>query len=501
MYVCEGPSGPTGLFVDLELLNPPLIKADIVMSTTSPHLQADPNAFNGEENHMPALGDRPGRRVFIETYGCQMNMADSELMGGILGTSGYSAAPNHAEADVILINTCAVRERAEERVFGRLSHLLQYKQERPEVILGVTGCMAERLRDTIMDRAPYVDLVVGPDAYRRLPELMNEAQKVGADPVVDVKLDREETYRGLSPKREPGIKGWISVQRGCDKFCTFCIVPFVRGRERGVHPEEILRQARDMAGRGYKEITLLGQTVNSYRHEDTDFADLLEMLVPIEGIERIRFTSPYPTDFTPKLIETMARHEKICNYLHLPLQSGSDSVLDAMKRLYTSKEFLTLVKDIRTAIPDIAMSTDIIVGFPGETDADYEETLAMMKEIRFDFAYLFKYSERDGTYASRKLPDTLDESVKKDRLKRLIEVQEEISAEVFSSLVGKTVRVMVDGESRRDANDLCGKTDDFKTAVFPKPADTTLVPGEFVDVLVKNCTSHTLLGSIVSNVD
>ena len=450
---------------------------------------------------MPSLGDRPGRRVFIETYGCQMNMADSELMGGILGTSGYTAAPNHAEADVILINTCAVREKAEERVFGRLSHLLQYKHERPEVLLGVTGCMAERLRETITDRAPYVDLIIGPDAYRRLPQLLAEAQRIDSDPVVDVKLDREETYRGLSPRREPGIKGWITVQRGCDKFCTFCIVPFVRGRERGVHPDEILRQARDLAARGYKEITLLGQTVNSYRHEDTDFADLLEMLVPVEGIERIRFTSPYPTDFSAKLIETMARHDKICNYLHLPLQSGSTRVLEEMKRLYTTDEFLKLVEDIRTAIPDIAMSTDVIVGFPGETEDDYEETLAVMRQIRFDFAYLFKYSERDGTYAARKLPDTLDEKVKKERLARLIDLQEEISGEIFSTYVGKTVRVMVDGESRRDANDLCGKTDDFKTAVFPKPTHRSLVPGDFVDILVEKTTSHTLLGTIVESVD
>ncbi len=447
---------------------------------------------------MPNLGHRPGRRVFIETYGCQMNLADSELMGGILGTQGYTAAPNHDEADVILINTCAVRERAEERVFGRLSHLLQYKHARPEVLLGVTGCMAERLRETITERAPYVDLVVGPDAYRRLPELLAEAQTVDSDPVVDVKLDREETYRGLSPAREPGIKGWITVQRGCDKFCTFCIVPFVRGRERGVAPDEILRQARDLADRGYKEVTLLGQTVNSYRHEDTDFADLLQLLVGVDGLERIRFTSPYPTDFTPKLIEVMAGHDKICNYLHLPLQSGSDSVLEAMKRLYTTGEFRDLVGQIREAVPKMAMSTDIIVGFPGETDEDFEATLSMLQEIRFDFAYLFKYSERDGTYAARKLPDEIPEAVKKERLKRLIEAQEEISAEIFKAHVGQTMKVMVEGESRRDEQDLCGRTDTFKTVVFPRPTTDHIKPGDFVEVIVEDATSHTLLGRLVS---
>ncbi len=467
------------------------------MSTSIDPSQADPNAHNGEENAMPRLGQRPGRRVFIETYGCQMNLADSELMGGVLGTSGYTAAPNHDEADVILINTCAVRERAEERVFGRLSHLLQYKHARPEVILGVTGCMAERLRDDITERAPYVDLVVGPDAYRRLPQLIAKSQDIETDPVVDVKLDRHETYKGISPKRKPGISGWVSVQRGCDKFCTFCIVPFVRGRERGVAPDEVLRQCRDLAERGYREVTLLGQTVNSYQHDETDFSDLLEMIVDVDGLERIRFTSPYPTDFTPKLIDTMASHDEICNYLHLPLQSGSDEVLDRMKRRYRSGEFLELVDRIRETIPDIAMSTDVIVGFPGETEQDYQKTVDLLEEVRFDFAYLFKYSERDGTLAARQMDDDIDEETKGRRLSALIERQEEISADIFASYAGRTVKVMVEGESKRDANDLCGRSDDFKMTVFPKPDELELNPGDFVDVLVDDATSHTLLGEAV----
>ena len=465
--------------------------------TTSAHTSPDPHAHDGDRNDMPSVGQRPGRRVFIETYGCQMNLADSELMGGVLANSGYTAAPNHAEADVILINTCAVRANAEQRVFGRLSHLLQYKHERPEVLLGVTGCMAERLREDITERAPYVDLVVGPDAYRRLPQLLEEAQEVDSDPVVDVKLDRKETYRGLEPKRQPGISGWVSVQRGCDKFCTFCIVPFVRGRERGVAPDEVLRQCHDLAERGYKEVTLLGQTVNSYRHEDRDFADLLEMIVAVDGIERIRFTSPYPTDFTPKLIETMATHDEICNYLHLPLQSGSEAVLERMRRRYTAAEFLQLVDDIRRAIPDIAMSTDVIVGFPGETEEDYHKTVQFLEEIRFDFAYLFKYSERDGTYAARKLEDDVDEDTKGRRLSDLIKLQESISSEVFASHVGRTHRVMVEGPSKRDVTDLCGRTDDFKTTVFPDPEDQDLSPGDFVDVRIDDATSHTLLGTFV----
>ena len=464
------------------------------MSTSSNPTDLDPHANDGEQNAMPPVGKRPGNQVFIETYGCQMNLADSELMGGVLAQSGYTAAPNHDEADVILINTCAVRENAEERVFGRLSHLLQYKHERPEVILGVTGCMAERLREDIIDRAPYVDVVVGPDAYRRLPDLLAEAQEIESDPVVDVKLDNDETYKGLSPDRKPGVSGWVSVQRGCDKFCTFCIVPFVRGRERGVDPDEVLRQCRDLAERNYREVTLLGQTVNSYEHDETDFADLLEMIVDVDGIERIRFTSPYPTDFTPKLIDTMARHDEICNYIHLPLQSGSDDMLDAMRRRYSVGEFRQLVDDIRTAIPDIAMSTDIIVGFPGESDEDYQKTVDMLDEIRFDFAYLFKYSERDGTYAARKLEDNIDEELKNERLSSLIERQEEISAEIFASHVGRTHQVMVEGDSKRDSSDLCGRTDDFKMTVFPKPQDEDLEPGDFVNVKIDDATSHTLLG-------
>lgn len=456
----------------------------------------NPYAHDGQQNTMPDADGALGKKVFIETYGCQMNLADSELMGGVLANSGYSSADALEEADVILINTCAVRERAEERVFGRLSHLLRFKNDKPELVLGVTGCMAEHLRDKIVDQAPYVDLVIGPDAYRRLPDLLDEATGEARDPVIDVKLDKAEVYEGLTPKRQAGVGGWVTVQRGCDKFCTFCIVPFVRGRERGVPPADILRQCRDLAERGYKEVTLLGQTVNSYVHEDTDFADLLEQIVPIEGIERIRFTSPYPTDFTPKLIETIARHDKICNYLHLPAQSGSNHMLDEMRRQYNREEYDQLVEDIRAAVPDMALSTDIIVGFPGETDEDFQKTVELLESTRFDFAYLFKYSERSNTFAARNMPDDIDEEVKGERLKQIIELQESISAEVFKSKVGGTYRVLVEGTSRRDPNELCGRTDDFKMCVFPKPDGQEIAAGDLVDVKVTDCTSHTLLGEV-----
>lgn len=471
---------------------------------TSDPFVRDPNAHNGEQNSMLDIESRSGKKVFIETYGCQMNLADSELMGGVLAGTGYGSAKTLDEADVILINTCAVRERAEDRIFGRLTDLLRYKNANPDLVLGIAGCMAQHLREKIIDQAPYVDIVVGPDSYRNLPAMIDKATGEAADPVLDLKLDKAEVYEGLTPKRRPGISGWVSVQRGCDKFCTFCIVPFVRGRERGVAPSEVVRQVREMAEQGYKEVTLLGQTVNSYRHQlpgepETDFADLLSMLVPIDGIERIRFTSPYPTDFTPKLIETIAREDKISKYLHLPAQSGSARMLEMMRRQYTRDEYDKLIDDIRTAIPDIALSTDIMVGSSGETDEDFIQTVELMEKTRFDFAYLFKYSERSNTYAARNMPDDVSEQEKGDRLRHIIELQESISAEVFKQEIGRTRRVLVDGVSRRDENDLAGRSDQFKRTIFPKPADREVKPGDIVDVRITDCTSHTLIGEYVES--
>lgn len=471
--------------------------------TSEPTLR-DPNAHNGQQNTMLDVEGRSGKKVFIETYGCQMNLADSELMGGVLAGTGYGSAKTLDEADVILINTCAVRENAEARVFGRLTDLLRYKNANPNLVLGVAGCMAQHLRDKIIDQAPYVDIVVGPDSYRNLPAMIDKATGEATDPVLALNLDKTEVYKGLTPKRRPGISGWVTVQRGCDKFCTFCIVPFVRGRERGVAPAEVVRQVRDMAEQGYKEVTLLGQTVNSYRHqvegeEETDFADLLEQIVPIDGIERIRFMSPYPTDFTPKLIATIAREDKICKYLHLPAQSGSPRILDEMRRQYTRDEYDKLIADIRQAIPDIALSTDIMVGSPGETDEDFIKTVELLESTRFDFAYLFKYSERSQTYAARNMEDNVTEQQKGDRLHHIIELQESISAEVFKEEIGRVRRVLVDGTSRRDENDLAGRTDQFKRTVFPKPDDREIKPGDIVDIRITDCTSHTLLGEYVES--
>ncbi|MCB9521715.1 MAG: tRNA (N6-isopentenyl adenosine(37)-C2)-methylthiotransferase MiaB [Myxococcales bacterium] len=427
------------------------------------------------------------RKVFIETYGCQMNVADSELMAGGLSDAGFELADRLDDADVILMNTCAVREKAEERIYGRASQLLRFKYTRPEVILGITGCMAEHLKERIAERAPYVDLIVGPDAYRRLPDLIDRAGC--GSPIVDVRLDRSETYEGMSPARAGGVSGWISIQRGCDKFCTFCIVPYTRGRERGTSPREVLRQARELAEMGYREVTLLGQTVNSYRYEDVDFADLLRSVAAIDGLARVRYTSPYPVDFSERLIDALAELPNVPNYLHLPVQSGSDAVLERMQRGYTVDQFRRLVDRLRERLPDLALSTDVIVGFPDETDADYEATLRLVDEVQFDFAFTFAYSEREGTFASKRLADTVPDATKQERLSALIDRQEAIGLERYSRWVGRDVVVLAEGPARRGSG-WFGKTEDFKTAVFEPPAGVR--PGDLVTVRVAAATAHSL---------
>lgn len=430
------------------------------------------------------------KKVWIETYGCQMNVADTELMYGGLLKSGYQIAEQLDEADVILLNTCAVREKAEQRIYGRASQLLRFKYTNPDLVLGITGCMAEHLKDQITERAPYVDLIVGPDAYRRLPDLLSQAG--GGDPVVDVRLDKDETYDGMTPARGKGVSGWVTIQRGCDKFCTFCIVPYTRGRERGTPPREVLRQARELAAMGYTEITLLGQTVNSYVYEDVDFADLLRAVAQIDGLKRIRYTSPYPIDFSEKLIHTLAELENVPNYLHLPVQSGADSMLDRMKRGYSVADFRAIVDSLRTQMPDIAISTDIIVGFPDETDAEFQATLDLVREVEFDFAFMFAYSEREGTYASKKIPDTIPEELKKERLRELIQLQEEIGLRKYQRLVGQTVQVLAEGPARKGRG-WFGKSGNYKTTVFTPPEG--IVPGALVDVQVVTATAHALYGA------
>jgi len=436
-------------------------------------------------------------RVYIETYGCQMNVADTEMALGLLAGAGYTRTDDPASADVILLNTCAVREKAEERVFSRASALALEKRRRP-VVLGITGCMAEHLKDAIRERAPHVDLVLGPDAYRRLPERVAEARR--GEKVQDTALDRFENYEGLDPVRGDAgltgqITGHITIQRGCDKFCTFCIVPYTRGRERGTPPREVLRQAHAMVDAGYQEIQLLGQTVNSYQYEDVGFAELLRAVAAIPGLGRLRFTSPYPLDFSPAVIEAMASSPVICKHVHLPLQSASDSVLSRMRRGYTFEVFRRLVADLRQAMPGIAISTDFLVGFCDETDEEFAATAQALEEIRFDNAFLFAYSEREGTVAARKMPDTVPEDVKQRRLAQLIDAQKRVSGEIHAGLVGRIERVLVEAPSKRSPSEWLGRTDTFRSVIIPATPD--LAAGHFVDVRIARANSATLFGEVV----
>jgi tRNA-2-methylthio-N6-dimethylallyladenosine synthase len=430
-------------------------------------------------------------RVYVETYGCQMNIADSQLVTAVLRRAGFASAARPEDADVILLNTCAIREHAEERVLGRLSDLARLKHRRPELRLGLLGCMAQHNRAALVEKAPYLDLVAGPDAYRRLPEMLGRA---GFDPQVDVRLDRAETYGDISPAHEGGVRAYVTVMRGCDKFCAFCVVPYVRGRERSVAPEDVLREVRELAARGVREVVLLGQTVNAYRFGDVDFAALLRRVAAVEGIERVRFTSPHPSDVSDAMIEAMATEPRIQPYLHLPVQSGSNRVLAAMERGYTVEHYLELVARLRRAIPGLALSTDIIVGFHGETERDFEETLALMHAVGYDQAFTFKYSLREHTRAF-KLGDTVSEQDKSRRLAQVIALQESISLARNRALLGERFSVLIEGPARRGNGMLAGKTPQFKTAIFASAPG--LAPGDTVTVRVDDATAHSLACSLV----
>ncbi len=440
------------------------------------------------------------RLAYIETYGCQMNVADTEMVLGMLDRAGWGRTDDPGQADLILVNTCAVREKAEERVFGRVSVLARHKARAPHVVLGITGCMAEHLKETIAKRAPYVDLVVGPDGYRRLLDHVDNARR-GAM-IADTTLDRRETYEGLDPPR-PGagavasaVVGHVTIQRGCDKFCTFCVVPYTRGRERGVPPREVLRQTRALARAGAKEVQLLGQTVNSYRYEDVTFADLLRAVAEVPGIERVRFTSPYPLDFSPEVIAAMAETAKVCKHVHLPLQSAADGVLGRMRRGYTYADFRRLVEDLRSAMPEIAITTDVLVGFCDETEDEIEQTLRALEQIRFDNAFLFAYSERSGTYAARKMPDTVPEEVKKRRLAAAIAIQRRITAEILAEQVGRRERVLVEQRSKRSSAEYLARSDAFRPVIVGAGPD--VAPGALVDVVIERSTTATLLGRVAA---
>ena len=431
-----------------------------------------------------------------------MNVADSQTVSAVLRRAGYVSADRVEDADVILLNTCAIREHAEEKVLHRLRELARLKQSRPEVKLGLLGCMAQHNRVAIMEKAAFLDVVAGPDSYRRLPEMLGSAGD-NYNASIDVRLDRAETYADITPDYGGGVRAYVTAMRGCDKFCAFCVVPYVRGRERSIPPSDLMREIGELAGRGVKEVVLLGQTVNAYRFGDTNFSALLKMIASIGGIERIRFMSPHPGDVSDSLIEAIATEPKVQPHLHLPLQSGSDRVLAAMERGYTVAEYLALVARVRAAIPEIAISTDIIVGFHGEEDSDFEATTDVMRAVGYDSAFMFKYSVREHTRAFR-LGDSVSEEEKGRRLIALIALQEEMSIARNRAMIGREFPVLVEGPARRGGGMMAGKTPQFKTAIFA--ADTVagdtaagverVRAGDTVNVRVDSASSHSLMCSL-----
>ncbi|MGC9512287.1 MAG: tRNA (N6-isopentenyl adenosine(37)-C2)-methylthiotransferase MiaB [Fidelibacterota bacterium] len=411
---------------------------------------------------------------YIETYGCQMNVYDSEIIAAILQSEGLEEVDTPEKADLVLLNTCSVRDLAEQKVHTRLGQLRVIQEStNPDMKMGVVGCMAQNLKKDILRKKPYVNFILGPDSYRHFPAIL----KSGNIPkrIIDTRLSSMELYDGLFPARHEGINAWISISRGCDKFCTYCIVPYTRGRERSRKPESILEEAKRAIQEGFVEITLLGQNVNSYRSSTGGFSNLLRQLASIEGLLRIRYTSPHPQDVSDDLIAVHKDlNPRVCNHIHLPLQSGSNAVLNAMNRTYTREHYLKLVEKIRTAVPDMAITTDMIVGFPGETEKDYEDTLDIMKQVRFDAAFMFKYSPRPGTKAA-KMDDDVPDDEKSDRLNRLIRLQYEHTLEKNRSLIGKEVEILVEKESKKHSSDMMGRTSTNKIVVFPalhyKPKD------------------------------
>ena len=434
-------------------------------------------------------------KVYIETYGCQMNVNDSEVVLSILQQAGYTRCQRMEEADLILINTCSVRDNAEQRVLGRLDVFRQEKKRRKGVIVGILGCMAERLKEKLLENAA-VDIVAGPDAYRDLPRLAAAVAVDGKQ--INTLLSHEETYADIAPVRmdREGVTAFISIMRGCNNVCSYCIVPFVRGAERSRDPQSILREAQTLIAEGYKEINLLGQNVDSYRWRDpedpvrcVDFASLLEQVARLDAGIRIRFATSHPKDMGDSVLHVMARYPNICRHIHLPVQSGSDTMLEKMNRKYTRAHYLERIAHIREILPDCAVTTDVIAGFSGETDEDHALTMSLFREVRYDSAFMFQYSERPGTRASRHYPDDVPAAVKTARLNEIIALQNEISLESNQRCVGRRYEVLIEGPSKRDAAELMGRTSQNKTCVFPAEGHKA---GEYVTVEVLSCTSATL---------
>ena len=452
------------------------------------------------------------KKFYIESYGCQMNFADSEVVASIISKEGYDSTTNLNDADLILLNTCSIREKAETTVRKRLESFNKLKRSNKHLKVGVLGCMAERLKSKFLDEEKIVDLVVGPDAYKDIPNLLGEINE-GRN-AVNVILSKEETYGDISPVRlsSNGVTAFVSITRGCDNMCTFCVLPFTRGRERSRDPKSILEEIQNLKDSNYKEITLLGQNVDSYlwyggglkkdfkkasslqKKTSIDFAKLLKLVGEAFPEIRIRFSTSNPQDMNLDVIKTMASYSNICNYIHLPVQSGSDSVLKEMNRQHTRKEYLDLIKQIKSLIPDCGISHDMITGFPNETDQDHNHTLSLMREVKYDFGYMFKYSERPGTFAAKKFEDNVDEEVKKARLQEIIDLQQSHSKFRTKQYVGKTVEVLIEKESKKSSSHWAGRNEQNTVVVFPKKSHKI---GDFVNVKINNCTSATLIGESI----
>ncbi|RYD56431.1 MAG: tRNA (N6-isopentenyl adenosine(37)-C2)-methylthiotransferase MiaB [Sphingobacteriales bacterium] len=452
---------------------------------------ADPNQYS--------------KKFYIESYGCQMNFSDSEIVASILQEQGFGATRNLEEANLVLLNTCSIREKAEQTVRSRLQTFRKIKQQNPGMLVGVLGCMAERLKAKFLEEEKLVDIVVGPDAYRSLPGLISEAE--GGQKMVNVLLSREETYADIAPVRldSNGVSAFVSIMRGCNNMCSFCVVPFTRGRERSRDAVSIVAECRNLFERGYREVTLLGQNVDSYHYmpegstdleQSVTFATLLEMVALVSPLLRVRFSTSHPKDITDDVLFTMAKYENICKYIHLPVQAGNTRILQAMNRTYTREWYLAKVKRIREIMPDCGMSTDVISGFCTETEEEHQDTLSLMDLCRFDMAYMFSYSERPGTLAARRYTDDVPEEVKKRRLEEIISLQKSHSAEIYLNDIGKTYKVLIEATSKRSELNWSGRNSQNRMVVFPK-GDRDLKKGDYVEVKITSATSATLRGEMI----
>ena len=438
-----------------------------------------------------------GRKLYIESYGCAMNFADSEIVASLMLDMGFETTAQYKEADVIFINTCSIRDNAEQRVRNRLREFSAAKKKRPGITIGVLGCMAERLKSKFLEEEKLVDIVIGPDSYRDLPNLLSQADE--GMRAVNVLLSREETYADISPVRlnSNGISAFVSIMRGCDNMCSFCVVPFTRGRERSRDPESIVREAKELFEEGYREVTLLGQNVDSYKWEDRlNFAGLLEIVAQIDPLLRVRFSTSHPKDITNEVLHKINKYDNICNHIHLPVQSGNSRVLELMNRTYTREWYLERIDTIRRLIPECSISTDMIIGFCTETEEEHQDTLSLMDYVKFDFAYMYTYSERPGTLAAKRFEDDIPENVKTRRFNEILKMQQACSLHRLEQHIGKIHRVLIDGFSKKSDQDFSGKTEHNITVVFP--INENNMRGDYVNVAIVRCTPATLIGQIIN---